>query len=194
RWQAENGSAASYVKHIESAPPDALGPAERAFIADRVSFYISSVSASGWPYVQHRGGPRGFLHVLGPTQLGFADYRGNRQFISAGNTDGDTRVALILMDYFNKRRLKLLGHARFLPLDKADPTLAATLSATVAGPPERIVTIDLTAADWNCPQFIPELYEGEAVKAVVGGRIAALEAENARLKAELAALQGGGDP
>ncbi|HET9062398.1 MAG TPA: pyridoxamine 5'-phosphate oxidase family protein, partial [Candidatus Binatia bacterium] len=95
-----------------AAEVDPLGPAERDFIAARDSFYLASIGQSGWPYVQHRGGTTGFLRVLGPTTIAFADYAGNRQLITTGNVAGSDRVSLFLMDYAHRRRLKLLGHAR----------------------------------------------------------------------------------
>lgn len=106
-----------FGKHqsVEDAPErDAFTGNEAAFIATRDSFYMATTNSDGWPYLQHRGGPAGFLKVLGPHQLGFADFKGNRQLISTGNLDGNDRVALFLMDYPNRRRLKILGHARVL--------------------------------------------------------------------------------
>lgn len=150
-----------------------LGPREAAFIAARDSFYLASVSDTGWPYVQHRGGPAGFLKVLGPTTLGFADYRGNRQYLSVGNLDHDDRVALILMDYPNRRRLKLLGHARAVD--------ASDVPAALAGAPdgvERVMLIEVAAYDWNCAQHItPRFTEAqiEPLMHPLRTRIAALE-------------------
>ena len=113
RLQERDGSRASYARgESEAAPADPLGAADAAFIAGRDSFYMATVSENGWPYVQHRGGPPGFLKVLGPNQLGFADFGGNRQLISTGNLAVSDRVALFLMDYPNQRRLKVLGRAR----------------------------------------------------------------------------------
>lgn len=156
---------------------DVLGPQERAFIAARDSFYMASVSESGWPYLQHRGGARGFLKVTGATTLAFADYRGNHQLLSTGNLRADDRVALFLMDYPNRRRLKLLGHVRI------EPVADAALLASVADPSERalverVCVIDVVAFDWNCPQYITPRYSAEEVRELVEpllGRIAQLE-------------------
>ena len=160
-----------------------------AFIAARDSFYMASVSENGWPYVQHRGGPAGFLKVLDDTTLGFADFRGNRQYISLGNTRADDRVALFMVDYPRRKRLKLLGHLKAHALD-ADPELTRRIvDSDYVGQPERIMTIDLEAYDWNCPQHIIPRYTKEMVDAAampLQEEIARLQAENAALKAQLA--------
>src|SRR3954463_12834128 len=103
--------------------PDVLGDAEREFIESRDTFYLSSVTESGWPYVQHRGGPAGFIRVISPNVIAFADYRGNRQMLTTGNVSADDRVAMILMDYPQRSRLKLLGHATIIAAAD-DPELA----------------------------------------------------------------------
>lgn len=191
--QAANGSRHAYAR-MESGPVthDALGPAEAAFIKARDSFYMATISDTGWPYVQHRGGPPGFVKVLGEHQLGLADYRGNRQYISLGNLTGDDRVALILMDYSARRRLKLLG--RMTPVELADdPELAQRLA--VPGyrvTTERAFLIQVDAFDWNCPQHItPRFTEAEIAAAVapLNNRLAQLENDNAQLRAELAAYR-----
>ncbi|MEO1563014.1 MAG: pyridoxamine 5'-phosphate oxidase family protein [Pseudomonadota bacterium] len=180
--QKTDGSFETYARITERPAPDGLGPDEAAFIESRDSFYMATVNADGWPYIQHRGGPRGFLKVLGPTKLGFADYRGNRQFVSSGNLAGDDRVALFLMDYARHARLKILGHAAVTSMDDADEMLLDRLAAPGSGRVERVFTIEVDAFDWNCPQFIPTKFSEDEVREVVGTRIAELEAENARLK------------
>ena len=140
-------------------PNDELGERESGFIAERDTFYLSTVSESGWPYVQHRGGPAGFLKVLGPTQLAYADFRGNTQLISAGNVSIDDRCSLILMDYTKRRRLKILGH---MHVEDANDVSADVLQR-VKMPDyralvERVVVIDIAAFDWNCPQHITQRY------------------------------------
>ena len=140
-------------------PNDQLGPRETDFIAQRDSFYLATVSDTGWPYVQHRGGPDGFLKVLGPNQLAYADFRGNMQLISVGNASENDRCSLILMDYPNRHRLKLLGHMRVEDVS----TLSADELASFELPDyrariERIVFIDVVAFDWNCPQHISRRY------------------------------------
>src|SRR5512147_1942029 len=125
--QEAHGSRASYARFAAGPPRnDRLGPEEREFIQERDGFYLASVSASGWPYVQYRGGPAGFLRVLDERTLAWADFRGNRQYVSVGNLGGDDRVAMILMDYANRSRLKILGRAESLEVG-ADDGLAAQL-------------------------------------------------------------------
>ncbi|ENZ82412.1 MULTISPECIES: pyridoxamine 5'-phosphate oxidase family protein [Caulobacter] len=162
---------------------------EAAFIAERDSFYLASVSEQGWPYVQHRGGPPGFLKVIDDITLAFADYRGNRQYISVGNTDADDRVALILVDYPRRARLKILAHAERLALD-FDPALTGRVTEGLGrAKPERIFRLRLAAFDWNCPQHItPRFTEAEIERALtpLRDRLEALEAENRRLRARLA--------
>ena len=159
---------------------------EAAFISARDSFYLASMSQTGWPYVQHRGGPPGFLRVLDERTLGFADYRGNRQYLTLGAIAGDDRVALILMDYPRRRRLKILAHMSAHDLT-AEPELAARLATSgYRGVAERGFTLRLEAFDWNCPQHITPRFtaaEIEAASAPLHARIAALEAENAQLRA-----------
>ncbi|MEO3806602.1 pyridoxamine 5'-phosphate oxidase family protein [Nonomuraea sp. B1E8] len=178
--QKAHGSDRAYRRMLEGpAEADRLGPDERAFIAERDSFYIATVSETGWPYIQHRGGPPGFLKVLDDHTVGFADFRGNRQYITVGNLDHDHRVSLFLMDYANQVRLKLLGRARMV---EDDHSLARTgYPAKV----ERAVIIQVEGINWNCPQHIPQLFPRDAVEHALGhlqDRIAELEQENARLR------------
>jgi uncharacterized protein len=161
---------------------------EADFIAGRDSFYMATVSESGWPYVQHRGGPRGFLKLVDDRTLAFADYRGNRQYISIGNLAADDRVCLFLMDYGKRARLKVYARVTTLALD-ADSALTALV--TVPGYKaklERIFRLSLQAFDWNCPQHItPRFTEQEIDEAVrpLRDRLAQLETENAELRARL---------
>ncbi|MGF1630156.1 MAG: pyridoxamine 5'-phosphate oxidase family protein [Kiloniellaceae bacterium] len=186
--QAHQGSAESYAKFLtpEAAPGDRLGPAETDFVAQRDGFYQATVSETGWPYVQFRGGPRGFLKVLDEGTLAYADFRGNRQYLSVGNLKGDDRVALILVDYPNRRRLKVWGHARVV--DAADdPELVARLhDPAYKARPERAVVIAVAALDWNCPQHLPQRYTLEELEPA----LSQLRAELLRLQAENAALRG----
>ncbi len=134
-----------------------LGPHERQFVAARDSFYLATISATGWPHVQHRGGAPGFLKVLDALTLAFADYAGNRQFVSVGNLHDHPRAALILMDYPNRRRLKILGTVDVL--DAADdPVLRAAVSAPGEPAAERIMLLHVAAFDWNCSQHITPRY------------------------------------
>lgn len=158
---------------------------EEQFIAERDSFYMATVSETGWPYVQHRGGPRGFLKVIDHRTLAFADFSGNRQYISLGNLAGDQRASLILMDYPSRTRLKMYVHVETIAPD-ADPEL--TTKVTVPGYKariERIFVLKLDAFDWNCPQHItPRFTEAEIEEATepLRKRLAALEAENELLR------------
>lgn len=161
---------------------------ETAFIAERDSFYIASVSETGWPYVQHRGGPPGFLKVLDERTLAFADYRGNRQYISTGNFLANGRACLILMDYPRRARLKIYGQVEKLALD-ADPALRERVTDGAYGSrAERIFRLRLNAFDWNCAQHItPRFTEREVAVAVqpLHDAIARLERENAELRDRL---------
>jgi len=156
-----------------------LGEDEAEFVAARDSFYIASVTETGWPYVQHRGGPRGFLHVLDPHTIAFADLRGNRQLVTAGNVSMDARVALLLMDYPARRRLKILGRASFADVG-SDARLSSILSVpALPGRVERVVRIAVEAWDWNCPQHITPRYSAEELEQAVSpllARVAELEA------------------
>jgi predicted pyridoxine 5'-phosphate oxidase superfamily flavin-nucleotide-binding protein len=135
-----------------------LGRRERQFIADRNSFYLATISQTGWPHVQHRGGATGFLKVLDATTLAFADYGGNRQFVSVGNLQDNPRAALILMDYPNRRRLKILGSVDVLAAASADPQMLAAVSSPGEPAAERVMVIHVAAFDWNCSQHITPRY------------------------------------
>jgi ferredoxin-NADP reductase/predicted pyridoxine 5'-phosphate oxidase superfamily flavin-nucleotide-binding protein len=140
----------------------ALGPGERAFIEARDSLYQATVGETGWPYVQHRGGPVGFLRVIDEHTIGYADFSGNRQYISVGNLVGDNRVSLFLMDYANQRRLKILGRARIIDEENEPELLARLESPDFRARVERGILIRIEAFDWNCPKFItPRFTESE---------------------------------
>lgn len=186
--QERDGSRAAYARQRGGAGPgEGLGPNEAEHIAGADSFYLATVSETGWPYVQHRGGPRGFLKVVSPTRLAFPDFRGNRQFVSAGNASRNDRVSLIVVDYLNQTRLKLLGRLRFSTPEEARPELASAAELNgYRARVERIGRIDVEAFDWNCPQHIPVRFEAEDVQRALDerdGRIARLEAEAAHLRA-----------
>jgi predicted pyridoxine 5'-phosphate oxidase superfamily flavin-nucleotide-binding protein len=160
-----------------SSSPDLLTSVEKEFIGSRDSFYMASVTETGWPYVQHRGGPAGFLRVLAPDLIGFADVRGNRQMLTTGNVSANDRVALILVDYPQRSRLKIIGHASIVPAAE-DPALAASLQVSGMAPAERLVRIKVVAFDWNCPKYITPRYtlaEIEAAMAPLRDRIKELE-------------------
>lgn len=151
-------------QHVEAPHErDPFRADEAAFIAARDSFYMATVNSDGWPYIQHRGGPTGFLKVLGPHQLGFPDFKGNRQLLSTGNLASSDRVSLFLMDYPNRERLKILGHAQVLDA-REYPTLADELSPSpdLRQKIERLFLIEVVSYDWNCPQYItPRFTEAE---------------------------------
>lgn len=178
--QERLGTAERFEKAYANRFRDGLGPDETAFIESRDTFYMATVSEHGWPYVQHRGGPKGFLKVVEPNKLAMADYVGNAQYISTGHLKAGARVSLILMDYPRKARLKILGEARME--DAGGHALLETLSITGQGPVERVLEIEVRAFDWNCPKYITERFTADEVAAMVGPRIAALEAEIVRLK------------
>jgi len=164
--QAAMGSEAAWSGFKGHRDFDRFTADEVVFIAERDSFYMASVSETGWPYVQHRGGPRGFLKVLDDRTLAFADYRGNRQYISTGNVLANDRVSLILMDYANRARLKLYAHAEVLAPD-ADPALTALVTVpNYKAKIERIFRLQLAAFDWNCPQHITPRYTEEEFAAM----------------------------
>ncbi len=175
--QERDGSGEHYAG--VSAGPAALSEREASFIEAADHFFQATVSETGWPYVQHRGGPPGFLKVVDAHTIGFADLRGNRQFISVGNLSHDGRVALILMDWVAKRRLKLMGRVRVVEAS-ADPELLAQLAVPGYGKPERAWVITIEGYDWNCPQHITQRYTRASVDlalAPLHARIAALEAQ-----------------
>jgi len=158
--QSDFGSREKQERFTELANPnDKLGEVEAGFIAACDTFYMATVNEAGWPYVQHRGGPVGFLRMLDNRRLAYADFRGNTQLVSMGNSRGNDRVSLILMDYPNRRRLKVLGHLRYEHAEMASSEdLAAVALPGYRARIERIVHIDVVAFDWNCPQHIARRY------------------------------------
>ncbi|MER7173422.1 pyridoxamine 5'-phosphate oxidase family protein [Streptomyces mesophilus] len=193
RHQRLHGSHRAYRRMAEGPEDvDLIGPDEAAFITQRDSFYLATVGETGWPYIQHRGGPRGFLRVLDEHTLGFADLRGNRQYITRGNLDHDGRVSLFLMDYGHQARLKILGRARVVEEEDDPATLAALAVEGYSGRPERAVLIDVEGLNWNCSQHIPQLLPRDGVEEALVSlhdRIADLERENAELRLQLPQTQ-----
>ena len=187
--QEEMGASALWEDFRGHRAFDRFTPHEIGFVAARDSFYMATISETGWPYVQHRGGAPGFVKVIDEKTLAFPDYRGNRQYISLGNLRADDRVSLIMMDYPRRARLKIYGHIEAVPL-AADPGLAATvLDPASKAKPERILKLRLEAFDWNCPQHItPRFTEAEIAQAVqpLRDHLTTLEEENARLRSEIA--------
>jgi predicted pyridoxine 5'-phosphate oxidase superfamily flavin-nucleotide-binding protein len=187
--QSANGSLDMWESFSVDRSFDRFTAAEAAFVQARDSFYMATVSQSGWPYVQHRGGPAGFLKVLDEKTLAFADYRGNRQYVTLGNVASDDRTALFLMDYPNRKRLKILAHMSVRDL-AAEPELAERLASPgYKGRPERAFVLRLEAFDWNCPQHITPRFSAAEIETAIAPlreRVAALEAENLALRAQLA--------
>jgi uncharacterized protein len=188
--QKEHGSRSQYERLAERAPlGNTLGPDEQAFLALRDSFYMASVGETGWPYVQHRGGPKGFVRILNPSLIGFADLRGNKQYISLGNLDHDARVALFFMDYPNQTRLKILGRVEVHEHDSEAPALIESFRPVDKSfVVERVILIHVEAFDWNCPQHITPRYTAEELQPILlplQERLAKFEAENAALRRRL---------
>lgn len=182
--QQEFGSRASCARleGVSGVVNHWLGEAETGFIAARDSFYMATVGETGWPYIQHRGGPPGFVRVLDERTIGLADFRGNRQYVSVGNLMTNDRVSLFFIDYPNRRRLKLFGRARIIGID--DERLLSRLEMPgYRARIERSLLITVEGFDWNCPQHITARYtieEMHAVTAPLTARIDELSAELAR--------------
>jgi predicted pyridoxine 5'-phosphate oxidase superfamily flavin-nucleotide-binding protein len=185
--QRVHGSRRLYERVEHSPDPgDRLGPDEQEFIRERDGFYMGSVTETGWPYIQFRGGNIGFIHVLDDRTIGFVDLRGNKQYISTANLKHDDRVALFFMDYPTQSRLKILGRAKIYESDAEAEELIESLSVPEEKTPaERAILIHVEAFDWNCQQHItPRYSEAELAKVLepMRQRLEALEAENERLK------------
>jgi predicted pyridoxine 5'-phosphate oxidase superfamily flavin-nucleotide-binding protein len=184
--QSQYGSRDKMAAYEPGPSGARLGEAEADFLAERDSFYLATVGQTGWPYVQYRGGPAGFVKVLGATTIGYADFRGNLQYLSMGNLGANDKVSLIMVDYAHKRRLKLLGRARIVH-QQEDPALMELLALPgYSARVERGIVIEVEAIDWNCPQHITPRFTLAEVEKLA----ARLQAENAALKAELASLRG----
>ena len=189
--QAERGSATAYARKKEGGFPDGVTPELAAFIAEQDTAFLGTVSASGAPYIQHRGGPKGFIKVIDEKTLGSADYRGNRQYITLGNLSENDRAFLFLLDFSRRQRIKLWGRAHVVEDD--DALIEKLFDPGYKARPERVILFTIDAWNANCSQHItarlsePEI---EQLFATVQQQIAALQAENARLKAALASREG----
>jgi predicted pyridoxine 5'-phosphate oxidase superfamily flavin-nucleotide-binding protein len=185
--QTRDGSRAGYARAFEregggEVTHRELGPDEAAFLAEQRSFVMATVSETGWPYVQHRGGPKGFLKVLDERRVAFADFAGNRQLISVGNVAaGNDRVALLLIDYAHCVRLKILGRLDVRDLARDDPLFDTLIDAAYAAKPQRAFVITVEAFDWNCPQHIPVRIDAEDVQRALDARVARIAELEARL-------------
>jgi predicted pyridoxine 5'-phosphate oxidase superfamily flavin-nucleotide-binding protein len=176
--------------------PDPLTDEVRNYLAERDSFYLASVSETGWPYIQFRGGPAGFLTVLSEDTIGWADFRGNLQYISAGNLHHDDRVALIVMNYPARRRLKIYGHATVHEADEAPALVERVAERHYDAVVERAIVVQVEAYDWNCPQHITPRYTLEEIREqsdALRRRLTALEAENTQLRQLLKAATSASD-
>ena len=195
RAQAERGSAKGYARRIEHGFPDTVTPELAAFIAELDTAFLATASADGRPYIQHRGGPKGFIKVINARTLGFADYRGNRQYITLGNLSENDRAYLFLLDFSRRQRIKLWGRARVTENDAA--LIEKLFDHGYQAKPERVILFTLDAWDVNCSQHITArmtVGEVEGLLGTVEERVAALQAENARLKAALAAREAAARP
>ncbi|MFC4019086.1 pyridoxamine 5'-phosphate oxidase family protein [Micromonospora sp. GCM10011542] len=194
--QQRYGSRAAMQRMVAGWDTDGLLDADAAaFIAERDGFHLATVSENGWPYQQYRGGPPGFLHVLDPVDghsvLGWADLRGNRQYLSVGNLAASPRVSLLIMDYAHRQRLKIIGTARVIDVrdDVPDDLLDRLRTPGQTGTVERLITVDVHGYDWNCPQHItPRFSEAELAEVLtpVRDELAHLRAENRALREQLA--------
>jgi uncharacterized protein len=188
--QERSGSRRSYARMEQGDDHhDRLGANEAAFIAERDSFYMATVGETGWPYIQHRGGPAGFVRILDEKTIGFADFAGNRQFVSVGNMQSNDRVSLFFMDYPNQTRLKLLGRVRLIGADESR-LLEQLQLPDYRARVERGMIITVEGFDWNCPQHITPRFTETQVVAMVSplkDRIAELEASLADLRAQYTA-------
>jgi predicted pyridoxine 5'-phosphate oxidase superfamily flavin-nucleotide-binding protein len=185
--QAERGSRRAYARMEEGGGfRTAIGEDLVAFLAGVDTAYLATANAEGQPYAQHRGGPKGFIRVIDDHTIGFADYAGNRQYVTTGNLSENDRAFLFLMDYAHRRRIKLWGRARVV---RDDPALLARLMPEgYRARPEQAILFDVAAWDVNCPQHIPQKLDAEDVAAALAKlqeRVNKLTAENATLRREL---------
>ena len=177
---ASKGKFASRYSQIERQK---IGPDEIASLLNQSTIYIATVSETGWPYIQHLGGAVGFIKLIDETTFGFADYPGNLQLIFAGNLDGDDRASVFAMDYARKARLKIQGHAKMLAA-KDHPELTLKLMDEGAKAPDRLMTIQITAHDWNCPKYNTPRFDAAEMTQLVGPELSRLEASIAELEVE----------
>jgi predicted pyridoxine 5'-phosphate oxidase superfamily flavin-nucleotide-binding protein len=189
--QEAMGSKRAYDRVRNDGRVDAIGEDERVFLAERDSFYMATVSETGWPYIQHRGGPKGFVRVLDDRTIAFADLRGNRQYISVGNIGEDARAALIFVDYPHRVRLKVLARAKVVTRTSDAALYARVVEANEDVSDEhveRVFVLKVEGLDWNCPQHITPRFTEDEIRELVQPlleQVSALEKENAELRAKL---------
>jgi predicted pyridoxine 5'-phosphate oxidase superfamily flavin-nucleotide-binding protein len=187
--QARKGSREAYARvEAQGGWRTEIDDNLAAFLADTNSFYLATASRDGQPYIQHRGGPKGFVKMLDKQTIAFADYGGNRQFITQGNLSENPKAHIFVMDYAHRRRVKIWGEARVVEDDPA--LLASLMPKGYRARPEQVILFKIAAWDTNCPQHIPQKFDAADVAAALASRdarIAELEAELAKLKGETAA-------
>lgn len=186
--QSKYGSRSSYERMEKMNVVDGLSPNEARFIEQRDSFYLASVVSNGFPYIQHRGGPKGFVKVLDKYTIGYIDFTGNKQYVSVGNFATNNKVALIMMDYPAKARLKILAKAEVVELDENHELLEKLDLGNYQHRPERMILFHIEAFDWNCPQHINPRYTVDEIKSAFKphlDKIAELEEENRSLKEKI---------
>jgi predicted pyridoxine 5'-phosphate oxidase superfamily flavin-nucleotide-binding protein len=186
--QAKRGSRAHFARMEDNGGwRTAVTPDLAGYLAEARSFYVATASADGQPYVQHRGGPPGFIRVIDERTLGFADFKGNRQYITTGNLAENGKAFIFVMDYAQRRRVKIWGRARVVEGDAA--LLAQLWPEGYKARPEQAIVFDVEAWDTNCPQHIPQMFHAEDV----GRTIEQFQARIRELEAQVAALEGGAD-
>jgi predicted pyridoxine 5'-phosphate oxidase superfamily flavin-nucleotide-binding protein len=190
--QERYGSRRQYASmEHRSTVPAHLGPDEIEYLSERDTFYISTVGETGWPYVQHRGGPKGFLKVIDSRTLAFADFRGNKQYVSTGNLTKDDRVAIISVDYPRQLRLKILGHAQIFEGELAKEWIEKVRDPRYKATVERVYVIKVEAFDWNCQQHIVPRFTEDEIRDVlepVEKQMRELQEDNEKLREQLAIL------
>lgn len=187
--QERYGSRRQYARIERLGDGGGLGPDEKEYIGERDTFYMASLGETGWPYVQHRGGPKGFLKVIDNVTVAFADFRGNKQYISTGNLMADNRAALILVDYPRQLRLKVLGRVEIFEGEKAKDWLSRVRDPEYKAVTERVYVIRIEAFDWNCQQHIIPRFTVEEIKSVlepIEEQMQKLHQENEDLRQKLA--------
>ena len=192
--QEKYGSRQQYARLEQSAgdTPARLGPDEITFLSERDTFYMASIGETGWPYIQHRGGPKGFLKVIDGQTIAFADFRGNRQYISTGNLMTNDRVALIFVDYPRQLRLKILGHAQIFEGEKAKEWIEKIRDPGYKATVERVLVIHVEAFDWNCQQHITARFTEEEIQEALvplDNKMQKLEDDNKKLREEIVRLK-----
>jgi predicted pyridoxine 5'-phosphate oxidase superfamily flavin-nucleotide-binding protein len=189
KLQERYGSRRQYERMAANAEQDRFTDFETQFLAERDSFYWATIGATGWPYIQHRGGPKGFLKVIDDHTLALGDFRGNKQYISTGNLLTDNRVAMIMVDYPRQARLKILGRVDIFEGDQAETWLPRVRMPQENTEIERVFVIHVEAFDWNCPQHITPRYTADELREgmrEIEKRVEALEQENKKLRSEVA--------